>query len=124
MVTVDQHAPVYSDEAKRCSDIMTLHRIAGSLGKWVAIRLADGGSDEPAAYDTRRDAVIHNANKSACMYVPILPGPTSPAEASALLEFARWAHRNGHRIFDPSDPDPVMPVRDEDLRALLKRKKL
>ena len=58
------------------------------------------------------------------MYVPILPGSATPAEAEALLQFARWAHRNGHRIFDPSDPDPVMPVRNEDLTALLKRKRL
>lgn len=101
---------------------MTLHRIAGSLGKWVAIRLSDGGTDEPAAYDTRRDAVIHNANKSACMFVPILPGSAPAAEASALLEFARWAHRNGHRIFDPADPDPVMPVRREELTALMQTK--
>ena len=52
-----------SDAAKRCSDIITLAAIAGSAGRFMAIRLADGGSDRDL-YDSRDDAIRHQLHSS------------------------------------------------------------
>lgn len=109
----------YPDEARRVSDTMNLHVTAGKAGHWAAFALGDGRSDG-IAYPTRRAAVLHQLRPEFTMFVPIRPGGATPAEAWALLRFARWAQRNGHRIFDPDDPEPIMPARSEQLAALLR----
>jgi hypothetical protein len=118
---VDAFGRYYPDEAKRMADVISLHMLAGQMGKWCAIRLSDGGSDG-VAYDTRADAIRHQLHESLCCYVPIFADRADPDKAWAALRFARWAYDNGMRIFDHTDPDPVMPIRSESLAALLRTK--
>jgi len=97
------------DAAKRCSDEITLHAIAGNAGKWAAIRLADGGSDH-VAYDSRSDAVSHQISPEYCTYVLIPPDGMQARQADRLLGFWRQVYDAGFRAVDPRDDIPSMPL--------------
>lgn len=99
------HIARHSDAAKRASDAVNLH--LGALGfeaarKWVAIRLSDGRSDG-VLYDTRRDAVTHQAHEQLCAYVCITPSGMSVCSAESYLAFHRKAYDAGMRLTDPDD---------------------
>lgn len=110
----------FSDAAKRMADQVSLHIAAlgnDAFFRWVAIRLADGGSDG-TLYDTRADAVRHQSDERLCTYVMVPPTGMTPREADAVLRFTRFAYDNGYRITSPEDPEPIMPLRNEALSAL------
>ena len=93
----------YSDEARRMADNINIHYQSigwEAVGKWAAIRLADGTSD-CTLYDTRRDAVRHQTHEQLCLYVKIVPMAMSPKEAQTLLDFHRKAYDAGFRLVDP-----------------------
>jgi hypothetical protein len=46
----------HSDAAKRLSDTYTLHKTAGTIRGWIAVRYADGTGGQ-VVYDTRGEAV-------------------------------------------------------------------
>lgn len=92
-----------SDEAKRCSETIALHILAGKAGRWAAIRLSDGGSDG-IAYDRRSDAIRHQLHESQCAYVKIPHDAMPLAEAESFLKFNRDAYDAGFRLIDPDDP--------------------
>lgn len=99
----------YSDAARRCSDAIRLHIIAGEGGKWAAIRLSDGGSDG-IAYDTRAEAVRHQLHETQCAYVHIPWDDMSPAAAERFLAMNREFYDAGFRMTDPDAPvSPVIP---------------
>lgn len=106
----------YSDAARRCSDAIRLHIVAGNAGKWAAIRLSDGGSDE-VAYDTRADAVRHQLHEQQCAYVAIPVDDMSPAAAERYLAMHRELYDAGFRLTDPDGTGgnmaPVIPQRIE-----------
>lgn len=114
-------ARVYTDAAKRAADIINsaLVFMPGAAGKWVAIRLSDGGWDG-TVYDTKRDAVRHQLDEFWCCYVRIPPPGTSPAEMQAFLDYNRALYDAGFRLPDPDDRDGgrdiVLPLQKEDLR--------
>jgi len=111
-----------SDAAKRCADIVTLASIAGSTGRFMAIRLQDGGSDQ-VPYDTRADAAGHQLHPEHCCYVLVPPGGMPAHEAEALLQYWRAVSRVA-RDGDPEIPLPLMPLlaadRRRQIRALAK----
>lgn len=110
----------FSDAAKRCSDTVRLHIVAGAAGKWAAIRLADGGSDN-VAYDTRADAIRHQLHETQCAYVKIPPDDMPPEHAESYLAFHRKAYDAGFRLTDPDDRrEVVMPYTREALRKFFK----
>lgn len=110
----------YSDAAKRCSDIIRMHVVAGSAGKWAAIRLSDGGSDN-VAYDTRADAVRHQLHESLCAYVKVPLDDMPPEHAERFLAFHRKAYDAGFRLTDPDDRrEVIMPYTREAFRAFMK----
>lgn len=101
----------FSDAAKRCSDIINGHFLVepnNSLGKWVAIRLSDGGSDG-VLYDRRRDAVAHQLHEFQCAYVCIPLGGMTPMEAESFLKYNRALYDNGMRMPDP-DKEFIAPL--------------
>ena len=102
-----------TDSAKRCADIVTLHAVAGSAGKWCAIRMADGGHDG-TVYDTRADAVRHQLHEQLCAYVLIPPGGMQPSEARAFLGYHRALYDAGFRLPDPETVVPFMPLNKRD----------
>lgn len=91
-----------SDAAKRASDIYNLHRIASddNIGKWIAVRLSDGSSDD-TLYDNKSAAVRgqkHNENFYA--YVQVGPWPFMPKQAQVYLQKMREMYDAGFRLAD------------------------
>lgn len=104
----------FSDEARRAADAVNLHIAAlghEAYGKWVAIRLSDGGSDG-TLYDTRPDAIRHQLHEQLCAYfcIPPFGNLLSPPEAEAFLTYTRSLYDAGYRIPDPTAPAPIVPL--------------
>ena len=117
----------HSDAARRCSDAVNLHLVAlghEAVRRWVAIRLIDGGSDG-VLYDTKRDAVRHQAHEQRCAYVCVAPGGMSPCAAESYLATHRKLYDAGFRLADPDAPHggrQVIPrLTREDQRAVMAR---
>lgn len=104
-----QDVPI-SDAGRRAADIINLHRIAGGVGRWVALRLSDGGSDG-ALYDSKPDAVDHQLHETQCAYTCVPPGPATPAEMTQWLDLNRRAYDAGYRLHEPDAPQLVAPTR-------------
>ncbi len=107
------------DAARRLSDEITLHAIAGSAGKWAAVKLQDGSSDH-TAYGSRSDAVIHQAGPEYCTFVLIPPSGMTVKEADVLLDFWRKVYDAGFRAVDPRDDIPSMPLRASEAREQIR----
>lgn len=104
----------FSDAALRACDNVNLHIAAigpEAYGKWVAIRLSDGGSDG-ALYDTRADAIRHQMHWSQCCYLMIPPFGVmlTPREAESYLTLHRSMYDAGYRLQDPEQPAPIKPL--------------
>lgn len=90
---------VYSDVARRASDIVAEHLLGdaeGNRGRWVAIRLSDGGSDK-VVYDSVADAANAQLHWQMCMYLRIPWGGLPVAEAETLLTYHRRVYDAGNR---------------------------
>lgn len=109
------------DPARRAADIVNGHLAAHPFEeirtKWVAIRLADGGSDG-VLYDSKRDAVRHQVDEFRCAYVALrsLLGGATAREMHRFLDYCRKAYDAGYRL-----PDPDAPTGGPDLIAPLTR---
>lgn len=104
---------VVSDEAKRISEAMTLHTLAGSAGKWASFRMSDGREVQPGtAYDSHYDAMRHAKwDRDTTVYIEITPDGVPPHEAQGALDFARNLHDAGFRIPSPDfSYDPTVPL--------------
>jgi len=104
---------IYSDAAHRCSDIITLAAVTGNSGRWVAIRMSDGGWDG-TLYDHRADAVRHQLHEQLCCYVQVIPAGMTPQEAEAFLWYNRELYDGGFRMPDPEFQVPLMPLTKAD----------
>src|SRR5689334_16960600 len=94
---------LHSDAARRMADHYNLHRAAmphDSVGKWVAIALADGDSDG-AMYDSKLDCIRHqHHNERYYAFVCIVPSTMSPCEAEIFLRTNRRLYDAGMRMTD------------------------
>lgn len=102
------------DAARRCSDAVNSQitfRGEGAFGRWVAVRLSDGGSDG-ILYDTKADAVRHQLHETLCAYICITPGGMTPSDALSYLRTNRKLYDAGMRLSDP-DRHVQMPLRKE-----------
>lgn len=110
----------YSDAAHRAADIINTHLMAdpaGNVGRWVAIRLSDGGSDS-TTYATRPDAIRHQLHESQCTYVIIPPTGATAKSMEVVIKYARMVYDAGHRMPDPDSWAPTMPNSIEKLRRM------
>lgn len=107
------------DAARRVSDEITLHAIAGGAGKWAAIKLADGSTDH-CVYDSRSDAIMHQLSPEYWTYVLVPPDGMTAREADVLLLFWRQVYDAGYRAVDPRDDIPSMPLRPEEAREQIR----
>lgn len=97
---------VYSDAARRASDIINIHLLAdpaGNAGRWVAIRLSDGGSDD-VLYDCKCDAMNRQLHETQCVYVQIQPEGLSARNAAILLNMMRDMYDKNMKMPDPPCP--------------------
>jgi hypothetical protein len=94
----------HSDAAKRFCDIYNLHKIGAgnaSIGKWFAVRLSDGSSDD-TLYDDKRAAVIHQKhNEQFYAFVKIVPPSMKVCDAEVMLATHRKMYDAGMRMADP-----------------------
>jgi hypothetical protein len=104
------------------SDEHNMHIIAdpSNIGRWVAVRLSDGGSDG-IVYDYRREAIRHQLHETMCAYVKLHPAGMSAKEAEGILRFHRFAYDNGMRLTDPEGPEVILPSTNEDMSSQLRR---
>jgi len=105
------------DAARRCSDtvnaMLTFHG-ENAAGRWVAVRLSDGGSDG-VLYDSKEDAVDHQLHETLCAYICILPTGMPVEHAKSYLRTNRKLYDAGMRLSDP-DKHVQMPARREFFR--------
>lgn len=94
----------HSDAAKRFCDIYNLHRIGAgnaSIGKWFAVRLSDGTSDD-TLYDNKLAAVTHqHHNEQFYAFVKIVPPSMKVCDAEVMLTTHRKMYDAGMRMTDP-----------------------
>lgn len=118
------------DSAKRLSDnvnaLAICHPLEVLFNSWIAVSLADGSYDG-VLYDTRADAVRHQAHETQCAYLCLraAPGGMQLQEAYVFLKFHRDAYDAGYVFTDPERSnggvDMRMPIAIEDVRAQVRR---
>lgn len=101
--------PKCGDAARRMASAVTLAAMNGGAGKWLTVRLLDGGSDH-VIYDSRSDAVAHQLSPEYCTFLLIPPGGMTTGEADRVLAFWRDCYDRGFRATDPRDDIPSMPL--------------
>lgn len=88
--------PRWPDRTRRAYEAINLHYQAlgnEASGKWVAVRMSDGGSDN-ILYDTKDQAVHFQLHMHQCMYVCLPPsGQMTMAEIHRLFELNEHADR-------------------------------
>lgn len=112
MSTENDHAE--TDAARRCSDAvnaMLAFHGPDAAGRWIAVRLSDGGSDGHL-YDTKPDAVRHQIHETMCAYICIVPTGMPVDDARSFLRTHRKMYDAGMRLSDP-DTHIQMPTRRE-----------
>src|ERR1700735_1590513 len=119
------------DSAKRAYDIVRGYvafvDYSERIGKWVALRLEDGGSDG-VLYDSKRDAIRHQSHEQMCAYFSYRGAPEgfgNVRDAAAWMAFHRHAYSNGMRLADPDDPgggpELIIPTTEEQFYDQLRR---
>lgn len=102
------------DIGRRASEVISLHVLAGSVGKWVALRLSDGSSDG-IPYDSRPDAIKHQLHEQLCCYVRVPSDGMPSAHALQFILINRALYAQGYRLADPDMPgEPIYPMTDEE----------
>ena len=94
-----------ADAARRASDAVNFHLLtvgAHAIGKWCAIRLADGSSDM-VLYDKKADAIKHQVHETMCAYVCIPATGMPPEDAMVYLREMRRIYDAGYRLADPDE---------------------
>lgn len=97
---------LYSDAARRASDTINMHLLAdreGNNGRWVAIRLSDGGSDGKV-YDCKCDAIRFQLHEKQCVYVQIQPVGLDYRDADILIRMHRQYYDRNFKMPDPPCP--------------------
>lgn len=109
------------DASRRLADAVSLHAIAGSAGRYLIIRLIDGGSDG-AVYDDRAAAEAHKTHP-AQIGLMIPPGGMNGREAEEVLHYHRELYdRLGGRVLQLPHLMPLTRAgQRRQIRAFAKR---
>jgi hypothetical protein len=106
-----------TDAGRRMSDAHEMARVAGGVGRYIAVRLDDGYCDH-TVYDDRDDAIrAKGAFRELYAYVKVHPGPMPPAEATAWIALHRRAADAGMPL--TAQMRPVLPTGPGTDRTLL-----
>lgn len=122
--------PDIVDAGKRASDHINIHINFGQwsdlVTKWMAVKLADGGSDG-VLYDSFREAASHQFSENLCAYFTFKScggNAVTARDIGLWLQFWRDAYKAGIRAVDPEQKDggkmPLMTAGQNDYyRGLL-----
>lgn len=103
----------HTDAAKRMCDTYNLHKIGavnGGVGKWIAVRLSDGSSDN-VLYDDKLAAVTHqHGNEQWYAFICIVPPSMKVCDAEVMLNAHRRMYDAGLRMTDPDHRHGGMDV--------------
>lgn len=116
-----EQAQERADRAQRLSDAVTLAILGqgrGVVGKWVAARLSDGGTDGNV-YDAKEQAIRHQLHEQQCAYICIPMDGMTVRQADTYLRFTEGLYASGHRLADP-DNHLHMPARREAIAPMLR----
>jgi hypothetical protein len=113
--------PGHSDAAKRFSDAYNLHKAAGQVRGWIAVRYGDGSSNG-TVYDSREDAVRDCFPwEDDFFYATLTQPPMSVCAAESLLRYKRIMSEMDRAHTDRDAPHgglEVIPrLTDEDAEA-------
>lgn len=111
--------PACGDAARRMSAAVTLAAMNGGAGRWLAVRLQDGGSDH-VIYDRRSDAMRHQLSPEHSTYVLIPPDGMTTGQADRVLRWWRECYSAGLRAVDPRNDFPSMPLTRPDGRRQIR----
>ena len=124
MLDTLDYAPKCGDAARRMASAVTLAAMNGGAGRWLAIKLQDGRSDN-TLYDDRAAAVAHQLSPEYCTFVLVPPDGMQTGQADRILDFWRQCYDRGFRAVDPRNDIPSMPLTRPDairqIRLLTKR---
>lgn len=102
------------DRARRAWDQVHLHILAlgaaEATGKWVALRLSDGGSDGHV-YPDKPTAIRFQLHENQCAYLRIPPGGVTPRGLMAFLKLNEQLYDAGARLADPDRTVIPQPMR-------------
>lgn len=111
---IDNPLRLPTPEAQRASDIVNGHLAEhgfDAVGKWVALRLSDGGSDGNL-YDSKAEAIRFQLHEKQCVYTQLLPEGMSVRAAQSFLNTHRQFYGAGMNLADP-DRMVEVPQREE-----------
>jgi hypothetical protein len=111
--------PKCGDAARRMASAVTLAAMNGGAGRWLAVKLQDGGSDH-VHYDSRSAAMTHQLSPEYSTYVLIPPDGMTTGQADRVLAFWRQCYDQGFRAVDPRDDIPSMPLTRPDGRRQIR----
>lgn len=111
--------PKCGDAARRMASAVTLASMNGGAGRWLAVKLQDGGSDH-VLYDSRSDAMAHQLSPEYATYVIVPPDGMTTGQADRVLGFWRQTFDAGFRAVDPRDDIPSMPLTRPDGRRQIR----
>jgi hypothetical protein len=110
-------ATTYSDDAKRFAAEVNLQLTAGGfdvIGKFMAIRLRDGGTDH-AVYDSTAEAARFQPDEDKCFYFQIPLDGLTDKEAAIGLQWYRAGHDAGQRYRTMDGNQLIMPITNEEI---------
>ena len=116
-------ASLTSDEGRRLAEAHNIALLAGGVGRWIAVRLSDGGTDG-VIYDTRADAIRHQLHERQCYYCQIQPGPMTPRSGTRVIKGMREIYASGKVDMaapDGAAPCVIVPAVDNEARAAFAR---
>lgn len=109
------------DDAARFHSMLRVHQMVLSFeevaaGRFMAVRLSDGGSDG-MIYESQADAVRHQTgNQNYYLYVRIMPERLSNRSCDVMLWYGRIRHDRGYRPAGAHEGSRlILPMRLEDL---------
>lgn len=111
--------PKCGDAARRMAAAVTLAAMNGGAGRWLAVKLIDGSSDN-TLYGSRSEAVTYQLSPEYATYVLVPPDGMTTGQADRVLSFWRQCYDAGFRAVDPRDDIPSMPLTRPDGRRQIR----
>jgi hypothetical protein len=110
---------IVEDSGRRMSELISImvasHPWDEIINSWMAIRLADGSSDN-VLYESREAAIAHQPDERWCLYVFMrnCQGGIKPLDAQLMINLHRQVYDAGGRLSDPVAPSLIVSAKGYD----------